>query len=80
MLKKSKKVPKITTGGINTVAVRMPENKIAHSLIKEAGVPLAAPSANVSGRPSPTTSKHVHDDLSGKISMIIDGGKTKIGM
>lgn len=80
VLKKSKKVPKITTGGINTVAVRMPENKIAQSLIKEAGVPLAAPSANVSGRPSPTTSKHVYNDLNGKISMIIDGGKTKIGI
>lgn len=80
VLKKSKKVPKITTGGINTVAVRMPENKIAQLLIKEAGVPLAAPSANVSGRPSPTTSKHVYDDLNGKISMIVDGGKTKIGI
>ncbi|MBS3922024.1 MAG: threonylcarbamoyl-AMP synthase [Nitrosarchaeum sp.] len=80
VLKKSKKVPKITTGGINTVAVRMPKNKIAKSLIKEAGVPLAAPSANISGRPSPTVSKHVYDDLNGKISMIIDGGKTKIGI
>lgn len=80
VLKKSKKVPKITTGGINTVAVRMPENKIAQSLIKESGFPLAAPSANVSGRPSPTTAKHVYDDMNGKISMIVDGGKTKIGI
>ncbi|MBM2820181.1 MAG: hypothetical protein HW410_1864 [Nitrosarchaeum sp.] len=80
VLKKSKIVPKITTGGMNTVAVRMPENKIAQILIRESGVPIAAPSANISGRPSPTTSEHVLDDLSGKISMIIDGGKTKIGI
>lgn len=80
VLKKSKNVPKITTGGINTVAVRMPKNKIAHTLIKESGVPIAAPSANISGRPSPTTSEHVFNDLSGKISMIIDGGRTKIGI
>ena len=80
VLKKSKIVPKITTGGMNTVAVRMPENKIAQALIRESDVPIAAPSANISGRPSPTTSEHVSDDLSGKISMIIDGGKTKIGI
>lgn len=80
VLKKSKIVPKITTGGMNTVAIRMPENKIAHALIKEAGVPIAAPSANISGRPSPTTPEHVSNDLNGKISMIIDGGKTKIGI
>ena len=80
VLKKSKIVPKITTGGINTVAIRMPENKIAQALIRETGVPIAAPSANVSGRPSPTTSEHVSNDLDGKISMIIDGGKTNIGI
>lgn len=80
VLKKSKIVPKITTGGINTVAVRMPENKIAKLLIHETGTPLAAPSANISGRPSPTTSRHVFEDMNGKISMIIDGGKTKIGI
>ncbi|MEC4848165.1 MAG: L-threonylcarbamoyladenylate synthase [Nitrosarchaeum sp.] len=80
VLKKSKIVPKITTGGINTVAVRMPENKIAKLLIHEAGTPLAAPSANISGRPSPTTSGHVLEDMNSKISMIIDGGKTEIGI
>jgi len=80
VLKKSKRVPKITTGGINTVAVRMPKNKIAQALIRETGVPIAAPSANISGRPSPTTSEHVSNDLDGRISMIIDGGKTKIGI
>ncbi|MEX0861515.1 L-threonylcarbamoyladenylate synthase [Nitrosopumilus sp.] len=80
VLKKSKIVPKITTGGINTVAIRMPENKIAQALIRETGVPIAAPSANISGRPSPTIAKHVFDDLGGKINMILDGGKTKIGI
>ncbi|MGQ0606567.1 MAG: L-threonylcarbamoyladenylate synthase [Candidatus Nitrosotenuis sp.] len=80
VLKKSKIVPRIVTGGLDTVAIRMPKNKIAQALIKEARVPIAAPSANVAGRPSPTTSKHVVDDLSGRISMIIDGGSTKIGI
>ncbi len=80
VLKKSKIVPRIVTGGLDTVAIRMPKNKIAEALIKESGVPIAAPSANVAGRPSPTTSKHVADDLLDKISMIIDGGKTKIGI
>ncbi len=80
VLKKSKIVPKITTGGLNTVAIRMPQNKIASLLIKEAGVPLAAPSANFFGRPSPTLAKHVSADLAGRISMILDGGKTKIGI
>jgi L-threonylcarbamoyladenylate synthase len=80
VLTKSRIIPKVTTGGMNTVAIRMPENKIAHALIRESGVPIAAPSANVSGRPSPTISEHVAKDLSGKINMIIDGGRTKIGI
>ena len=80
VLKKSKIVPKIITGGLDTVAIRMPENKIAHALIRESGVPIAAPSANVAGKPSPTTPGHVADDLSDRIGMIIDGGKTKIGI
>lgn len=80
VLKKSKIVPKIVTGGLDTVAIRMPKNKIAQGLIRESGVPIAAPSANVAGRPSPTMSKHVKEDLSGKISLIIDGGPTKIGI
>jgi L-threonylcarbamoyladenylate synthase len=80
VLKKSKIVPKIVTGGLDTVAIRMPKHKIAYRLIREAGVPIAAPSANVAGRPSPTMAKHVKEDLSGKISLIIDGGPTKIGI
>src|SRR5574338_98360 len=80
VLKKSKIVPKIVTGGLNTVAVRMPKNKIALALIRESGVPIAAPSANVAGRPSPTIPEHVSEDLFGRISVIIDGGKTRIGI
>lgn len=80
VLKKSEIVPKIVTGGLDTVAIRMPKNNIAQLLIREAGVPIAAPSANIAGRPSPTTAKHVQEDLAGKVDLIIDGGKTKIGI
>jgi L-threonylcarbamoyladenylate synthase len=80
ILKKSSIVPEITTGGLNTVAIRMPRNKIAMALIKESGLPIAAPSANISGRPSPTSAMHVKDDLTGKIKLILDGGTTKIGI
>ncbi|MBF8251322.1 MAG: hypothetical protein HW382_950, partial [Deltaproteobacteria bacterium] len=80
IVKKKKIVPGIVTGGLDTVAVRMPDNKIALSLIKMAGVPLVAPSANLSGKPSPTRSRDVAADLSGKIDVIIDGGKTRIGI
>ena len=80
VLKKSKIIPKITTGGLDTVAIRMPKNKIANLLIKESNAPLAAPSANFFGKPSPTLAKHVSEDLCGRISMILDGGKTKIGI
>ena len=80
VLKKSKIVPRIITGGLDTVAIRMPENKIAQKLIEQAGTPIAAPSANIAGKPSPTAVNHVIEDLYGKISMIIDGGPTKIGI
>lgn len=80
VLKKSKIVPKITTGGLSTVAVRMPRNNVALALIRKSGLPIAAPSANISGRPSPTTATHVKDDLDGKIKLILDGGSTKIGI
>lgn len=71
---KSDIVPYGTTGGLDTVAVRMPVDPVANRLIALAGVPVAAPSANTSGRPSPTTADHVWQDLNGKIEMIIDGG------
>ncbi|MDK2870487.1 MAG: L-threonylcarbamoyladenylate synthase [Pyrococcus sp.] len=73
-------VPDVTTGGLDTVAIRMPKNEIALKLIKLSGRPIAAPSANISGKPSPTTAEHVVDDFYGKIECIIDGGETKIGV
>ncbi len=80
IFKKNCKVPKKVTGGLSTVAIRMPNNKVALKLIESAVVPIAAPSANISGRPSPTEASHVVEDLNGKINMIIDGGKTGIGV
>lgn len=80
VLKKSPKVPKETTGGLNTVAVRMPAHPIALELIKESKVPIAAPSANLATRPSPTKAEHVIEDLNGKVDMIIDGGETFFGV
>lgn len=73
-------VPKVTTGGLDTVAVRMPDHKVALALIEAAGVPVAAPSANASGRPSPTTGRHVLDDLEGRIDAVIDGEPCQIGI
>ena len=80
VLKKSRILPKITTGGLNTVAIRMPKSNVALELIKESGFPIAAPSANISGKPSPTKAHHVKDDLNGKIKLILDGGSTDIGI
>ena len=77
---KSDIVPYGTTGGLDTVAVRMPSDPVANRLIKLAGVPVAAPSANTSGRPSPTTAQHVWQDMEGKIEMILDGGPVGIGV
>ena len=80
VFKKSDLVPSIITGGLDTVAVRMPNNPIALKLIEESGVPIAAPSANLSGRPSPTCADHVAQDLSGRIKYIIDGGSCTVGV
>ncbi|MBE7726681.1 MAG: threonylcarbamoyl-AMP synthase [Enterocloster citroniae] len=77
---KSGRVPYGTTGGLDTVAVRMPDDPVAGRLIALAGVPVAAPSANTSGRPSPTTADHVWQDMNGRIDMIIDGGPVGIGV
>lgn len=73
-------VPKETTGGLDTVAVRMPDNRIAAEFIKASGGFVAAPSANLSGRPSPTSAQHVMEDMNGRIDMIIDGGSSVIGL
>lgn len=80
ILPKSDKVPYETTGGLDTVAVRMPDNKTALALIEAAGGYVAAPSANVSGRPSPTLAKYVLEDMDGRIDMILDGGEVGIGL
>ncbi len=80
IFEKSGAVPYETTGGLDTVAVRMPAHPGAQELIAEARVPVAAPSANTSGRPSPTMAEHVREDLDGKIDMIIEGGSVGIGI
>ncbi len=80
ILPKSDKVPLCVTGGLNTVAVRCPKHPVANMLIKAAGVPLAAPSANLSGKPSPTTAAHVYGDLKGRIPLVIDGGECEEGV
>lgn len=80
IVEKSEAVPDATTGGMDTVAVRMPNHKVALSLIRKSGCLIAAPSANTSGRPSPSKAEHVAEDLSGKIAMILDGGEVSIGI
>ncbi len=80
IFEKSGIVPMETTGGLETVAVRLPDNEIARELIRRAGGYVAAPSANTSGRPSPTCAKHVEEDLADTIDMILDGGDTDIGL
>ena len=77
---KSDAVPMATTGGMDTVAVRMPNHPVALDLIRKSGCLIAAPSANTSGRPSPTEASHVAEDLSGRIAMILDGGPVGIGI
>ncbi len=80
ILNKKKEVPHGTTGGLNTVAIRMPSHPVAQALIRESGCMIAAPSANTSGRPSPTTAAHVMEDMQGRIPMILDGGAVGIGI
>ena len=77
---KSDIVPYGTTGGLDTVAVRMPVDEIAREVIDAGGGYIAAPSANTSGRPSPTTAQHVAEDLTGRVDMIVDGGAVEIGV
>lgn len=77
---KKEEVPYATTGGLDTVAVRMPNHPVALELIKESGRLIAAPSANTSGRPSPTEASHVMEDLEGRIPMVLDGGSVGIGI
>ena len=80
ILPKKDTIPPEVTGGLDSVAVRCPAHKIARALIKAAGVPIAAPSANISGSPSPTSASHVIADMQGKIDAVIDGGECEIGL
>ena len=80
ILEKSERVPYETSGGLDTVAIRMPSHPVARELILRAGVPLAAPSANLSGKPSPTCAGHCRDDLTGRVDAIVDGGPCGVGV
>lgn len=80
ILPKSDKIPLVTSGGLDTVGIRFPSNEVARELIKACGLPLAAPSANLSGSPSPTTAEHVFDDMHKRIPAILDGGSCLVGV
>ena len=80
ILNKKDIVPYRTSGGLETVAIRMPSHLIAREIIKEAGVPIAAPSANISGRPSPTKADHVYEEMNGRVSGIVLGGDCNFGL
>ena len=80
VLPKTEKIPSVTSGGLNTVAVRMPKNEVAREIIKKSGVLLAAPSANRSGSPSPSTAQHVIDDLMGRIDAIVVSKNCEVGV
>ncbi len=80
LLKKKSTVPDVTTAGLDTVAVRMPSHPVALALLDACSCPVAAPSANRSGRPSPTTAAHVLEDMAGRIPLIIDGGASSVGL
>lgn len=80
ILKKNPIVPDSTTGGLDTVAIRLPSHPVARQLIESCGFPLAAPSANLSGTPSPTTAQHVYEDLKGRLTLILDGGSCSVGV
>jgi len=80
VLKASNIVPRVTTGGLETVGIRMPKHNVALALIKASKTPIAAPSANIAGKPSPTTAQHVIQDFYGSIDVILDAGPTKIGV
>lgn len=80
ILNKKDIVPNMTSGGLDTVAIRMPSHKIARELIKQSGLPIAAPSANISGRPSPTKGNHVKEEMDGRVSGIVLGGNCDFGL
>ena len=77
---RKKEIPDVTTAGLDTVGIRLPAHPVARALIRRAGVPIAAPSANRSGRPSPTTARRVMEDMQGRIPLILDGGACEVGV
>lgn len=80
VLPRSGDIPHVTSGGLDTVGIRMPAHPVAQALIRLSGVPIAAPSANRSGYPSPTTAQHVMDDMAGRIAAVVDGGSCTVGV
>lgn len=80
ILPKQDRIPMVTSGGLDTVGIRFPSHPLAQAIIRAAGVPLAAPSANLSGRPSTTTAQHVMEDLNGKIAAVVEGGACSVGV
>ncbi len=80
VLPRKKSIPKGVTGGKATVGIRIPDNEIALAVLREAGVPLAVPSANISAHPSPTSAQMVYDDMKGRIPLILDGGTCNLGI
>ena len=80
IMKRAECIPAVVSGGLDTLAVRFPVHPIARKIINESGLPLAAPSANISGSPSPTTFEHVKKDMDGKIAAIVDGGPCEVGV
>jgi L-threonylcarbamoyladenylate synthase len=80
VFKRSSIIPDGSVANLDTVAIRMPDHKVALALIRQSGVPIAAPSANLSGKPSPTLAEHVVEDLDGRIDLVLDGGPVSIGV
>lgn len=80
VMPKNDRIPMVTSGGLDTVGIRVPSHPIMHRIIELAGCPIAAPSANTSGYPSPTSAEHVMGDMNGKISAVIDGGQSEFGV
>lgn len=80
IFRRSEIVPDVTVAGLDTIAIRMPRHSVALALVRESSCPIAAPSANLAGKPSPTSAKHVFDDLNGRIDAILDAGPTRIGV
>ncbi|MGN0776272.1 MAG: L-threonylcarbamoyladenylate synthase, partial [Candidatus Ventricola sp.] len=80
ILPKSDAIPSVVSAGLDTVGIRLPQSEAARALIRAAGRPIAAPSANRSGRPSPTTAQHVYEDMNGRIPLILDGGASEVGV